>query len=60
LVGSTGSSRLSLPNPIRESTADTVESGIPSVWLISAAVNRSRRRIAIASTRSGAVARGEQ
>jgi hypothetical protein len=60
-VGRLGSSsRLSLPSPMRRSTTDTVESGIRSAWLISAAVNRSRRRIAIASTRSPLVAWGER
>ncbi len=49
------SSRLSRPNPIRLSTACTVLSGIRSVRLISAPVNRKRRSAMIASTRSAAV-----
>jgi hypothetical protein len=55
LGGSGGSSRLSLPSPIRASTADTVESGIRNVSAISAPVIRNRRSAAIASTRSSGV-----
>jgi hypothetical protein len=41
-----------LPNPVRVRMPDTVESAIPSVSAISAAVKRKRRSFTIASTRS--------
>jgi hypothetical protein len=44
--------------PRRNSTAETVESGIASSSLISAAVMRTRRSAAIAVTRSSLVRRG--
>jgi hypothetical protein len=44
-----------LAKPYRLSTACTVESGTPSIQLISAPVSRTRRSAAIASTRSGGV-----
>ena len=47
-----------LPQPIRYSTAETVEIGIPSSSLISAAVIRTRRSAAIAETRSSLVRPG--
>jgi hypothetical protein len=46
------------PSPIRKSTAETVESGIPSSSLISAALMRTRRSAAIAVTRSSLVRPG--
>ena len=50
--------RLRLPSPIRSSTAETVESGISSSSLISAAVIRTRLSVAIAAMRSSLVRRG--
>ena len=44
-----------MPSPIRASTAETVESGIPNTIAISAPVIRKRRSAAIACTRSSAV-----
>jgi hypothetical protein len=58
LGGSGGSSRDRRPSPIRLSQADTVDSAIESDSAISAAVIRSRRNAAIASTRSAGVLRG--
>jgi hypothetical protein len=48
-------SRPSFPMPILARIPDTVESAIPSVSAISAAVNRNRRNLTIASTRSSGV-----
>jgi hypothetical protein len=47
-----GSSRLSLPNPTRASTAETVEAAIARHHAISAPVIRSRRSSTITSTSS--------
>ncbi len=55
--GSSGSSRERFPRPTRFRINDTVESAIPSISAISAAVIRRRRRCTIASTRSGGVRR---
>jgi hypothetical protein len=53
--GSAGAKRERLPNPSRESTADTVESGILSTSAISAPVIHNRRNATIAAVRSGGV-----
>jgi len=53
--GSGGSNRLSLPNPTRNKTADTVESAIARQKAISAPVMRSLRSSTITSTRSSGV-----
>jgi hypothetical protein len=45
LAGSSGSRRLRFPSPIRNSTAETVEIGIASSPLISAAVIRMRQNL---------------
>lgn len=47
--GSPGSSRESFPSPIRVSTAETVERGIPITSAISAPVIRNRCNTAITS-----------
>jgi hypothetical protein len=52
--GSGGSSRDSLPSPIRLSQPDTVESAIERHSAISADVIRSRRSASLAATRSAA------
>jgi hypothetical protein len=58
LAGSNGSSRERFPSPIRFKTAETVESGMPKISAISAAVIRSLRSSSIARTRSTGVRRG--
>jgi hypothetical protein len=54
-IGSSASKPAELAQPIRLSTAETVEVAISRVSAISEPVIRSRRRVAIASTRSGGV-----
>ena len=56
--GSAGSSRHSLPSPIRVKIPETVESGIPNVSAISDPVSRNRRREAITAIRDSAVRDG--
>jgi hypothetical protein len=60
LGGSSGSSPLSLPSPLRVRIPDTVESGIESVSAISAALIRSRRRAAITARRRSSVRAGTE
>jgi hypothetical protein len=55
LGGSGGCSRLSLPNPTRSSTAETVESANARQNAISAPVIRSLRNKTITSTSSSGV-----
>ena len=58
--GSGGSSRASLPNPIRISTAETVDSAIAKQLGDLGAVIRSLRSAAITSTRSSGVRCGDR
>jgi len=58
LGGSSGSSRDSLPSPIRVKIPDTVEAGIESASAISAPVIRNRRSAAISAIRCSLVRSG--